>query len=333
MYSALRSLPTLRGKRSFSALFVAFESESFALPNGWPPRAALNSNPARLDLDTPVLPPLMGGSESREDETQRVAERRGRENERHEPARDPEGSTSNLAVAAAGAGGALALAGMLYLLARDDNDASSARATRAQSDASSDSSSSSSPPRSPTIDSNPRPRVSPPLAYTGQERPKALSPSLTLDSPSSIRAVDDRVRRQAWERISGAPATWAAEFATHREVLRATLERDEDYPFVKRGLVYLQKHEYELVPGRSDLGKGDFIFANIRGDSLAVIECKTLREDTGKSARTKRNKDRNQVSDQARRYQQVMQNYCPHLNVECYIVFKERGQLSCQRLA
>jgi hypothetical protein len=62
---------------------------------------------------------------------------------------------------------------------------------------------------------------------------------------------------------------------------------DEAFP-------YLYKYEWEYIKGFSNLGAGDLVFSSDRysdeSTSYLVVEVKYLTEETGKTARTKRNK-------------------------------------------
>ncbi len=60
---------------------------------------------------------------------------------------------------------------------------------------------------------------------------------------------------------------------------------------------YLYDYEWEMVEGRTDLGKGDLLLTNGR-DSFLIVEIKFLDSDSGSTARTRRTKKRTKVIDQ-----------------------------------
>lgn len=88
------------------------------------------------------------------------------------------------------------------------------------------------------------------------------------------------------------------EFALLRELVVRGHELLADVP-----LVY--DYEWESVSGRSDLGRGDLIFTD-GVSTFAVVEVKYIDDRSGKTARTKRNKSRGLVKEQAREYTAAM---------------------------
>lgn len=107
------------------------------------------------------------------------------------------------------------------------------------------------------------------------------------------------------------------------EVLVHRLLLDQTTPLDQCGFVYLWNYEYDIVPGYSNHGIGDFLFTNKTGDSLAVVECKALTDATGKTARTSRNKDRKKLRKQACTYWQQNSKIYPTKHVSCWIFWKE----------
>lgn len=64
---------------------------------------------------------------------------------------------------------------------------------------------------------------------------------------------------------------------------------------------YVHLHEWEVVPGRSQFGKGDLVFTDGK-DSYLIVECKYINHDSGKTARARRRNKRRKVEYQAKMY-------------------------------
>ena len=77
------------------------------------------------------------------------------------------------------------------------------------------------------------------------------------------------------------------EFQLVQKIIKGELIQDylEKYPFA-------YDYEWEVIDGYSNYGKGDLIFTDTGGNFL-IVECKYInRFDTGKTASTKRRKNR-----------------------------------------
>tara|TARA_Y100000389_G_scaffold125312_1_gene122671 strand:- start:3795 stop:4145 length:351 start_codon:yes stop_codon:yes gene_type:complete len=87
-------------------------------------------------------------------------------------------------------------------------------------------------------------------------------------------------------------------------------------PFVR-----IKNYEYRI-----GLGEGDFLLENIKTCSLTVLEVKYIDlQSSGKTVRTRRNKHRNKVRQQAWTYARDVHEKYPHRKVNVYIYTNETG--------
>jgi len=92
-------------------------------------------------------------------------------------------------------------------------------------------------------------------------------------------------------------------------------EKLRDYPFVT-------EYEYDLELDTKDASKGDLILTNDNSCFL-IVEVKFLCEAKGKTAKTRKNKQRNKVKEQAQRYLKKFQDKHPDAKAESYALTNE----------
>jgi len=73
---------------------------------------------------------------------------------------------------------------------------------------------------------------------------------------------------------------------------------------------YLYKHEWEVVEGRSQHGRGDLVFTNGK-NSYLIVECKYINQNGGKTARSARRQKRRKAELQAWRYAEIFAQLTP----------------------
>lgn len=187
-----------------------------------------------------------------------------------------------------------------------------------QKDDSSSDSEEKPPPRLPTmLRSTTSQNVAPTVAPKQVEYPMPLF-ILKRDKDQRLRARDI---------VNALDEELFPEVLVHLLLLEQRTSLDED------GFSYLWDYEYEVVPGYSQYGRGDFIFSNKSGDSLAVVECKALTNATGKTARTSRNRDRKKLRKQSCTYWQIISTKYPSKKVCCWIFWRESGKFKYSVLA
>ncbi len=126
----------------------------------------------------------------------------------------------------------------------------------------------------------------------------------------------DRVLRACFE---GRNWDNSGEYSLKRKLVLSGDPLLAEYPF-------LYDDEWEVQPGQSNLGKGDLVFTDGEG-RFAVIEVKYLNPYTGKTARVKRNKQRNQVVEQAKRYAEEFQRLHPEATSVVAMTYTDEGGL------
>lgn len=87
---------------------------------------------------------------------------------------------------------------------------------------------------------------------------------------------------------------------------------------------FLIDDEWDVVPGRTNEGRGDLVFTDNRG-SFAVVEVKFINNDrSGRTARSKRTDARGKVREQASRYASLLAAITPnHREVIAYAYTNE----------
>ena len=85
---------------------------------------------------------------------------------------------------------------------------------------------------------------------------------------------------------------------------------------------YLLEFEYDVIPGRTDIGRGDLIFTDGVNNYL-ILETKFLTESTGDTARTARRKQRRRVEEQAPKYCHYFKIKYPKANANYHIITTE----------
>lgn len=107
------------------------------------------------------------------------------------------------------------------------------------------------------------------------------------------------------------------EYKLKREFVLNSRAEMPDFPFVV-------DDEWEVVPGKTNGGRGDLVFTDGRG-AWAVVEVKFIDNGrTGATARTKRKNSRNKVVDQAITYAEALRGRLPSdATVQAYIVTNE----------
>jgi hypothetical protein len=90
------------------------------------------------------------------------------------------------------------------------------------------------------------------------------------------------------------------EFTLKRELVLNRAQLLPKYP-------YVIEDEWEVIDGRTDLGRGDLVFTDGNG-CFAIVEVKWLDIESGANACNKRTKKRRKVKEQARKYARHYQN-------------------------
>eukprot|EP00053_Salpingoeca_punica_P019021 m.189646 g.189646 ORF g.189646 m.189646 type:complete len:440 (+) comp17552_c0_seq1:3054-4373(+) len=81
-------------------------------------------------------------------------------------------------------------------------------------------------------------------------------------------------------------------------------------------LTHVYDYEWEVKPGLSQYGVGDLVLSNKDQTVFAAVEIKFFNFDaTGRTASSKRNRQRSKVEDQARTYAMVLRDRLPHAQV------------------
>ncbi|TPX55721.1 hypothetical protein PhCBS80983_g05091 [Powellomyces hirtus] len=83
-----------------------------------------------------------------------------------------------------------------------------------------------------------------------------------------------------------------------------------------KGFPSLVAENWEVVPGRSQNGVGDLVFASPY-DQFLVVEVKALHPGSGSTARASRTKARSDVARQVRYYGRCWAERYPHNEVYC----------------
>lgn len=117
-----------------------------------------------------------------------------------------------------------------------------------------------------------------------------------------------------WTYSPSSPETLLVAFCLKNQKLIELLNK---YP-------YVVDFEYEINPGYTNLGKGDLILADAKNNLLAAEFKYIDLISSGKTARTKRNKDRGKVQEQALIYANMLQRKYPKAEVNfCSITNEE----------
>ena len=99
------------------------------------------------------------------------------------------------------------------------------------------------------------------------------------------KTIRDYITGRTWDKNS--------EFLLIRQIVNGEIIQNylENYP-------YIYDYEWEVIDGYTNYGKGDMVFTDAHGNFL-IIECKFINlNDTGKTARTKRRKNRRHIEKQ-----------------------------------
>ena len=87
------------------------------------------------------------------------------------------------------------------------------------------------------------------------------------------------------------------EFLLIRKIVKEEIIQNylENFP-------YIYDYEWEVIDGFTNYGKGDLVFTDSHGNFL-IIECKYVNlNETGRTARTKRRKNRRHIEKQTPKY-------------------------------
>ncbi|MBN1328581.1 MAG: hypothetical protein JXA54_03820 [Candidatus Heimdallarchaeota archaeon] len=84
-------------------------------------------------------------------------------------------------------------------------------------------------------------------------------------------------------------------------VLMAFINKyQQEFPVLAK-YPYLLEFEYDVIPGRTDIGHGDLIFADGK-NAFLIVETKYLTESSGKTACATRNRQRGKMEEQSSKY-------------------------------